>query len=198
MSSTAHSLFDRPVSEQAGWWFVSALVIFALMWFLLLSPKLSEQRELKTSLGLNEDPSRKEPLVREELAGLERAIFEQAQSEADMQNLLVTAADAEVVFGSLSAAALESGVSIRSVERQKEIPRDFFVEVPLRISLEGTYSQLTQFLTRVSSHPKLLVVSRLQIQNQAEEGGGISLSTDCQISAYRPLGESEKPSSRKR
>lgn len=198
MSTSARSLFDRPVSEQAAWWFVSALAIFALVWVLLLSPKLNEQRELQTSLGLYEDPSKKEPLVREELAALERAIFEQGQSEAHMQNLLVTSADAEVVFGSLSAVALETGVSIRSVERQREIVRDFFVELPLRISLEGNYSQLTQFLKRVSSQPKLLVVSRMHIQNRVEDGGGISLATDCQISAYRPLGESEKPPSRKR
>lgn len=198
MNKSGLSFFDRPFSEQAGLWLVSALSIFALVWFLLLAPKLSEQRELQNSLGLHEDLSKQEPLIREQLATLEREISAQAQSEADMQTQMVTPADAEVVLGSLSDAAQESGVSIRSVERQKEVVRDFFVEVPLRISMDGNYSQLSQFLKRVSSHPKLLVVSRLHIQNPLDSEGVTSLSVDCQISAYRTISQVERPAPRKR
>ena len=198
MSNPTTSLFDRPVSEQAGLWLVSALSVFALVWFVLLSPKLSEQRELRNALELQEDLLKKEPHIREELEALERTLAENLMAEAGMLAAFVTAADVEVVLSSVSQAAHDSSVLVRSVERQKEIEGEIFVDVPLRISIDGSYSQVEEFLRRVSSLSKLLLVTRLTIHNSAVDGARTSLSVDCLISAYRALADGGKPSGLKR
>jgi type IV pilus assembly protein PilO len=198
MSNPTTSLFDRPVSEQAGLWLVSALSVFALVWFVLLSPKLSEQRELRNALELQEDLLKKEPHIREELEALERTLAENLTAEAEMLAAFVTAADVEVVLSSVSQAAHDSSVLVRSVERQKEIEGEIFVDVPLRISIDGSYSQVEEFLRRVSSLSKLLLVTRLTIYNSAVDGARTSLSVDCLISAYRALEDGGKPSGLKR
>jgi type IV pilus assembly protein PilO len=147
---------------------------------------------------LQEDLLKKEPHIREELEALERTLAENLTAEAEMLAAFVTAADVEVVLSSVSQAAHDSSVLVRSVERQKEIEGEIFVDVPLRISIDGSYSQVEEFLRRVSSLSKLLLVTRLTIYNSAVDGARTSLSVDCLISAYRALEDGGKPSGLKR
>jgi type IV pilus assembly protein PilO len=198
MTKSFDNLFGGAASEQAGVWAVGGLVVFAIMWFVFLSPRLSEQEELRNSLGLQEEASKQEQQVRERLEKLEREGAESLREQGELQEHLAAAASLEVLLGAASQAASDSSVSIRSIERQKEIARDYFIEVPLRMSVSGTYSQLVDFMKRASSLDKLLVVSRLDVHDPVTEEDRVSLSAECYVSAYMPKDASEDRLSRKR
>lgn len=198
MSTVKTSLFSRPASEQASFWIVSALCVFAVFWFALLSPSLSELQELRGALTLSEEAIKQESQVREQLGTLEKASAEEVRVQAEFQSRLASGTEVETLLGSISQAARDSNLSVRSIEQQREIVGDLFAEVPLRITISGGYSQVEEFFTRVSSQPKLVIVTRFDAHEPVVDGERVSLSVDCYISVFRALAVGEARPSRKR
>ena len=64
-----------------------------------------------------------------------------------------------------------TGVSIKAKEPKPNVPRDVVEEVPLRINLEGSYSQITLFLYQIARLERLMKVKDFTISSPRESVG---------------------------
>jgi type IV pilus assembly protein PilO len=92
-----------------------------------------------------------------EVAGLERDLdlaLKQLPNRKQFEDLLQD----------ISTAGKKVGVTIKSIDRDDEIQRDFYAEVPFKIELEGTYHDLARFFEMVASLPRIVNMGGLDIK----------------------------------
>jgi type IV pilus assembly protein PilO len=64
----------------------------------------------------------------------------------------------------ISKTGIASGLKIRLFVPQPEIIHDFYVELPLKISLVGTYVQLALFISKIAEMNRMITLHEFSIQ----------------------------------
>lgn len=92
-----------------------------------------------------------------------------------------------------------SGVQILQLVPQKPDRKDILEEMPMNISLEGTFNELATFVYYISSMERITKVKNLKLTNYdsktSDKTKTINLKLDGQIVSYRFTGESVPPKS---
>lgn len=164
----------------AGYWFVSYQPRADEVTMLLanaqqLQRKLNNVRAVASNVGAFE----------QEVAGLER----------DLQKALKQLPNGkqfEDLLRDISTAGKQVGVRIKSIQREPEIPHDFYAEVPFRIEIEGTYHDLARFFERVGQLPRIVNMGALEVAVQTENRRGTNLRIVGTATTFRFLGESDR------
>ncbi len=87
----------------------------------------------------------------------------------------------------------KSGVSIKTKEPKPVVNKEYFEEIPLRITLEGTYAEVTTFLFLLASTERIMKVSNFNVtappvdKSKPNSGNG-RLAFEGQVISYRFLG----------
>lgn len=145
---------------------VSAVLvaICAGYWFLSYQPAqvarkalVARSQELQRSLNNARSIANNVAGFEAEVAGLERDLdlaLKQLPNRKQFEDLLQD----------ISTAGKKVGVTIKSIDRDDEIQRDFYAEVPFKIELEGTYHDLARFFEMVASLPRIVNMGGLDIK----------------------------------
>jgi type IV pilus assembly protein PilO len=104
----------------------------------------------------------------------------------------------------VDGVAKSAGVSIKSKEPLPRLSKDYFEEIPLKITLEGSFSEITMYLFYISSLERIMRVRdfRLDIppgnssQNSMNSFGGL-LRFEGEILSYRFLGDTSSTEKKK-
>ncbi|MCY4472367.1 MAG: type 4a pilus biogenesis protein PilO [Kistimonas sp.] len=82
----------------------------------------------------------------------------------------------------ITATGIGAGLTIESIELQPEIQRDFHIELPINIRVRGSYHDLGNFVSGVSSLPRIVTLHDFSITQ--DEKSGI-LTMEMQARTYR-------------
>jgi type IV pilus assembly protein PilO len=102
------------------------------------------------------------------------------------------------VIRMVDGVAKSAGVSIKSKEPMARISKDYFEEVPLKLTFEGSFSEITMYLFYISSLERIMRVRDFKIEMPAGSGRDPlnefsgSLRFEGEILSYRFLGESNQ------
>ncbi|HIF91915.1 MAG TPA: hypothetical protein EYQ60_02125 [Myxococcales bacterium] len=143
---------------------VAGLVaICAGYWFMSYQPAQSKRtamvarsQELQRSLNNARAVANNVPGFEAEVAGLQRDLdlaLKQLPNKKQFEDLLQD----------ISTAGKKVGVTIKSIDRDTEIRRDFYAEVPFEIEIEGSYHDLARFFEVVANLPRIVNIGRLKI-----------------------------------
>lgn len=116
----------------------------------------------------------------EEMKKTFNVMLRQLPNKTDIESLLVD----------LSQTSVASGLEVEFFKPENEIPREFYAEYPIRISVSGQYHQFGQFASGLAALPRIVTLNNIDI-NQA--GGnstpGRKLKMDLIATTYRYLDE---------
>lgn len=166
---------------------VSAVLvaIAAGYWFLAYQPDQEVRRglvaraqELQRSLNNARSIANNVPGFEAEVAGLERDLalaLKQLPNRKQFEDLL----------RDISTTGKKVGVTIKSIDRDQEIPRDFYAEVPFKIELEGTYHDLARFFEIVANLPRIVNMGALEISVVNETRQSTRLKVVGMATTYR-------------
>ena len=192
------AFFESSPSQRIGIMAVSLMAIFAAMWLLFISPYLSQRRELRETIAASEEAFQQEGQVQARLRKAEQLVADLTTTEQQIASRLPQAADVDGLLTTISGNANDSGLKLHSFERQEEISRDFFVEIPIKVSVSGRYHQVATFFDELRRLSQLVVVTRFVARTPAMLEDGVEISADCMLSAFRLPSEAEKGSATKR
>ena len=91
----------------------------------------------------------------------------------------------EDLLQDISTAGKKVGVSIKTIDRNKEVKRDFYAEVPFNLELEGTYHDLARFFEMVATLPRIVNVGALEIDVQGETRTATRLKVSGKATTFR-------------
>lgn len=94
-----------------------------------------------------------------------------------------------------------SGVSIKTKEPRPVVNRDYYEQIPLRITMEGSYSEITMFLYYLASTERIMKVENFTMTNQNlgnEKVAPGRLLFEGQVVSYRFIGNTNPPEAQKK
>ena len=170
---------------------VSAVLvaIAAGYWFMSYQPAQQSRRamiarsqELQRSLNNARSIANNVASFEIEVAGLERDLdlaLKQLPNRKQFEDLLQD----------ISTAGKKVGVMIKSIDRDKEVRRDFYAEVPFKIELEGNYHDLARFFEMVASLPRIVNMGGLDIKVATESRQSTRLKVIGMATTFRFLSD---------
>jgi type IV pilus assembly protein PilO len=97
----------------------------------------------------------------------------------------------EDLLQDISTAGKKVGVSIKSIDRDAEVPRDFYAEVPFDLEIEGGYHDLARFFEMVASLPRIVTMGALNVKIDRENETATTLKVQGRATTFRFLNGSE-------
>ena len=170
---------------------VSAVLvaIAGAYWFVSYQPAqesrsamVARSQELQRSLNNARSIANNVAAFEIEVAGLERDLdlaLKQLPNRKQFEDLLQD----------ISTAGKKVGVTIKSIDRDKEIRRDFYAEVPFKIELEGNYHDLARFFEMVASLPRIVNMGGLDIKVAKESRQSTRLKVTGMATTFRFLSD---------
>jgi type IV pilus assembly protein PilO len=165
------------------------VAIAAGYWFLSYQPEqevrrtlVARSQELQRSLNNARSIANNVAGFEAEVAGLERDLdlaLKQLPNRKQFEDLLQD----------ISTAGKKVGVTIKSIDRDSEVSRDFYAEVPFKIELEGTYHDLARFFEMVSSLPRIVNMGGLDIKVASESRQSTRLKVTGNATTFRFLSD---------
>ncbi len=134
--------------------------------------KLKDDFRDKADKAANLDAYRQQMDEMEETFG---ALVRQLPSETDVPGLLED----------LDARAVSSGLEVLSVELQTEQVNEFYIELPIQITVQGTYHDLGAFVSGVAGLPRIVTLHDFTIERGEEDDGSLVLSITAKTYRYR-------------
>lgn len=165
-------------------------VILLAYWYLWFTDM---QAQLQTLEGViakqTEDIASKKGLLAQKPKLLaELAELQRQDKEASKE--LPSKKEIPDLLSAVSAQAHEHGLEVPLFAPMGEVKKDIYAEVPVDVTLVGTYHQKGVFLTQIAHLPRIVNVSNLTIApatKNAGSGSGFQLTTSARITTYRFL-----------
>ena len=179
--------------NNAGSWpapikLIVLLLIFALIlgggyWFMIKDQyvaldrveqeesSLKQQYEAKAFKVANLDAYRQQMTEMEESFG---ELLKQLPADTEVPGLLED----------ITNTGLGTGLSINSIALKPEVSREFYVELPIDISVKGTYHDMASFVSGVAALPRIVTLHDFNIKPAGKDGAG-ELLMDISAKTYR-------------
>ncbi len=111
------------------------------------------------------------------LEALKDQMREMAQSFDDMLQQLPNKTEVADLLIDISQTGLSAGLEFKLFEPRGEAPREFYAELPINISVVGSYHQFGEFISGIAALPRIVTMHDIQIQSEGVQ----------QAPAERPL-----------
>ncbi len=178
---------------------IAAAVIIGLIWHFLITPQFNELKmverneiELRAKFDRESSKAANRTAYVEQLEEMKKTfnvMLRQLPNQTDIESLLVD----------LSQTSVASGLEVQFFKPESEIPREFYAEYPIKISVTGQYHQFGQFVSGLAALPRIVTLSNIDIEDLSESarnnnGGDDSnsnkkLKMDLTATTYRYLEE---------
>ncbi|MGH8219187.1 MAG: type 4a pilus biogenesis protein PilO [Steroidobacteraceae bacterium] len=122
-------------------------------------------------------------VYKQQLKDIERsfgALLRQLPGKTQVPNLLVD----------ISQTGLAAGLREKLFQPGPEVKKDFYAELPIKITLTGSYHQFGQFVSGIAALPRIVTLHDIQIRPLTKDGYD-NLSLDLTAKTYRYLDEDE-------
>lgn len=166
-----------------------ALLLFLGYWF-LISDKIDEYRagqrkeqELRETFISKKAMAVNLPVYEEQMKEMNRTfgtMLRQLPNKAEVPNLLID----------ITQAGLGRGLDFVLFKPQKEKPVDFYAELPINITVKGTYHELGEFVSDLAALPRIVTIDDVDI-TKADKGDRLTMTALART--YRYLDESGAP-----
>ncbi len=141
-----------------------------------------KSQELQRKLNNARSVANNVPGFEAEVAGLELDLhlaLKQLPNRKQFEDLLQD----------ISTAGKKVGVQIKSIDRQNEVRRDFYAEVPFKLEIEGSYHDLARFFEMVASLPRIVNVGAMNIKVDRESMTATTLQVTGMATTFRFLSD---------
>lgn len=140
--------------------------------------ELRQQFETMQSKAVNIDAYKAQL---EEMRRSFGAMLRQLPDKTDVESLLID----------LSQTSVASGLEVGFFKPQTEIPREFYAEYPIQLSVSGKYHEFGAFVSGLAALPRIVTLQDIKINPIDKEAVGGELKMDLTAVTYRYLADSE-------
>ena len=164
---------------------VCAIVLFAGFWFLIQGELEQYGEAQKKEEGLRETYMNKKalainlPAYKEQMEEMEQtfgSLLRQLPNTTEVPDLLVD----------ITQAGLGRGLEFALFRPEKELPKDFYAEMPISVEVRGTYHELAQFVSDVAALPRIVTFGDIAITSAGKDN---KLTMSAKAKTYRYMEE---------
>jgi len=146
---------------------------------------LKQDFETKQAKAINLEAYRLQKKEMEESFG---AMLRQLPSKTEVELLLVD----------ISQTGLASGVDFKLFKPEGEKFTEFYAELPIKISMTGTYHQFGSFVSGVAALPRIVTLHNINITSSKTKEVSSNLTMNLTAKTYRFLDDNEVSTQRRK
>lgn len=167
-----------------AWILVFIIIIAGGYYFIVTELQEKRQHEIQREVDLKGEFERKAyqaanlEAYRQQMEEMEEsfgALISQLPSDTEVPGLLED----------ITNKGINSGLNFSKIELQKEITREFYIELPIRIVASGTYHDMGAFVSGVASLPRIVTLRDFTIKPQGAQRDSSNLEMTIMASTYR-------------
>jgi len=175
---------------------VSALIIAGITYYMTI-PRFDKHTVLQDKESTLRDKFDSEQAKAANRAAYVEQLEEMEKTFNVMLRQLPNKTDIESLLVDLSQTSVASGLDVEYFKPDTEVPREFYAEYPIKISVTGQYHQFGQFISGLAALPRIVTLSQIDIAslrgngNQQGEEIEKKLKMDLVATTYRYIDEEE-------
>lgn len=191
-------LGTSPVLLRAGLILLAMVVTLGLITNFVIKPQFDKlavverkEQDLRIKFDAEQAKAANRTAYVEQLEEMKKTfnvMLRQLPNKTDIESLLVD----------LSQTSVASGLEVQYFKPETEVPREFYAEYPIKISVTGQYHQFGQFISGLAALPRIVTLSNIDIAemrngpaNAQPTNTGAKLKMDLMATTYRYLEEDE-------
>jgi type IV pilus assembly protein PilO len=190
LQSRLEQLAKLPKGARIGILAAIAVAISAGYYFMVFEAKNERLQVLRTQ---ELELQRKLSEVRSVAANIAAFEEEIAVMEAELTvalRQLPNEKQLEVLLADVSNLGKTAGVEIRSFARKDERVHDFYAEVPIAVSIEGSFHDIARFFDSVSKLPRIVNMGSITMKVAEANESGTRLNVSGTATTFRFVGKS--------
>ena len=180
-----------PLAARAGAVGVCFLVLTLVLGYVFIwddrRPELQRREDteqtLRQEFKTKHAKSANLEIYKQQLKDIERsfgALLRQLPGKTEVPNLLVD----------ISQTGLSAGLEEKLFQPQPEQKKDFYAELPIKISLTGSYHEFGEFVSGIAALPRIVTLHDIEIKSINKDAYD-QLTLDLTAKTYRYLDEDE-------
>jgi type IV pilus assembly protein PilO len=180
------------------WVHIAACVLVALLLlgfggYFLVEPQYEQlQQEQAKEVSLRTEFEAKQQKVAA-LDAYKAQLEEMQRSFGDMLRQLPSKAEVANLLNDISQTRIANSLDEELFQPQGDVPKDFYVEMPNRIVVTGTYHQMGQFVSGVAALPRIVVIDEIDIKPAGGKGTTLRMSALAKTYRYQDDGSGSAP-----
>ena len=162
----------------------------ALIWFLYL-PKHTELAGLKVELAKLQSEIDEKTRIATNLPRLQRE-FDQLNIElAQALTELPNSKEIPSLLTSITAVGKNAGLDFLVFKPRGEVTKDFYAEVPVDITVSGSYFSVANFFAAVANLPRIVNISSVAFSDIKNVNNRMMTKVTCLATTFRFLDKKE-------
>jgi len=186
------AILDRSTAQKIAILAVTIILIAALYYSFLYSPRADEVAKLSDSVEI----ARNEKTVKtQKAANLSRLRQDLQRLDAELKKAIAQLPDKKEIpelLSSISSKAQESGLDILLFRPRAEAFQEFYAEVPVDITVKGNFHNTVNFFDEVGRMDRLVNIDNIGFKNPTVNGDNVVLETSSVATAFRFLDDAER------
>jgi len=185
MDARVEKILSLPAYQRALLVLVVMVLIGAGFYFLLYQGQVAEHDELVNKKIAAQKILEKNEKIANNLK-VYKAEYEKLQEDLQAAlSKLPEKKEIPTLLTSIGTLAKEKGLDILRFRPLSETPKDFYAEVPVDLSLVGSYHDVALFFEAVGNMPRIVNIQGLKLGGAKDVNGKTSLSISCQAITFR-------------
>ena len=179
-------------AQQVAVWIGAALIVLMIDWQYVYGPKsttLALSRGEVEALRTEYNAKRAKTNAREEFA---KELQQLSASVKEAETRLPDEREIADLLSSVAGSARAVGLDITLFRQKNETYSNFYANVPVEMTMRGTYHELAQFLDRVRQLDRIVNVGEIGIKNARVMDDTVLVDASCTATTFRFLSEAER------
>jgi type IV pilus assembly protein PilO len=175
------------------WVHIAACVLLALLLiggggYFLVEPEYEDlQKVQQKELSLRQEFEAKQQKVAA-LDAYKAQLDEMQRSFGDMLRQLPSKAEVANLLNDISQTRIASNLNEELFQPMSEVPKDFYVEMPNKIVVTGTYHDMGQFVSGVAALPRIVVIDEIDLRPVGDRKTVLRMSALAKTYRYNDAG----------
>jgi type IV pilus assembly protein PilO len=186
------AILERSTAQKVAILGVSVILIAALYYSFLFSPKADELAKLADSVEI----ARNEKTVKtQKAANLSRLRQDLQRLDGELKKAIAQLPEKKEIpelLSSISSKAQQSGLDVLLFRPRPESYQEFYAEVPVDITVKGNFHNTVNFFDDVGRMDRLVNIDNIGFKNPTVSGDSVVLETTSVATAFRFLDEAER------
>lgn len=191
MHPQVEKIIQLPLPHKLGGVAVILVALGAGFFFGLEKPKLAELKGLHGTLNkINSDISE----TRKFANNLPKFKAEFENLKKDLDNALTELPNSKEIptlLTSITSAGKGAGLDFLVFRPLGEVPKEFYAEVPVDISVSGPFFGIANFFVAVGNLPRIVNISNVSFADIRNDRGRNIVRVNCKATTFRFLDKTE-------
>jgi type IV pilus assembly protein PilO len=178
---------------------ISVAILGALwgcfVWFFYM-PQTEKITRLNQDLKSAQDKLVRLKDVEQNLRAFKKQFKETEEKFKEALKLLPDKEEIPTLLTSISNLGAQSGLEFILFQPQKDVPRNFYAEIPLKLEVTGPYHNVATFFDQVSRLSRIVNigdVTMTEMKAAKTQADTVILKTACTATTYKFIEQKEEP-----